>query len=212
MNFNRFQSLILVSAGIAILLDSINSIGFLLFKPLTSFLILFLPILFKAPSEKAYAKPIVIGLLFCLLGDTFLLFESYFVFGLSAFLIGHLFFLFAFVKKQGWHKNLILGLLLVIVAASLCVLIQKKLNELLLPVVLYMTVIVLMSWHGWGLALNSKTKNLKNIGVGVSLFMVSDTLLAINKFYVPIHFSGIFILGAYWGAIYLIAKSTTSLP
>jgi uncharacterized membrane protein YhhN len=202
MNFNRFQSLILVSAGIAILLDSINSIGFLLFKPLTSFLILFLPILFKAPSEKAYAKPIVIGLLFCLLGDTFLLFESYFVFGLSAFLIGHLFFLFAFVKKPGWHKNLILGLLLVIV----------KLNELLLPVVLYMTVIVLMSWQGWGLALNSKTKNLKNIGVGVSLFMVSDTLLAINKFYVPIPFSGIFILGAYWGAIYLIAKSTTSLP
>jgi uncharacterized membrane protein YhhN len=92
------------------------------------------------------------------------------------------------------------------------VLIQKKLNELLLPVVLYMTVIVLMSWQGWGLALNSKTKNLKNIGVGVSLFMVSDTLLAINKFYVPIPFSGIFILGAYWGAIYLIAKSTTSLP
>ena len=212
MNFNRFQSLILVSAGIAILLDSINSIGFLLFKPLTSFLILFLPILFKAPSEKAYAKPIVIGLLFCLLGDTFLLFESYFVFGLSAFLIGHLFFLFAFVKKQGWHKNLILGLLLVIVAASLCVLIQTKLNELLLPVVLYMTVIVLMSWQGWGLALNSKTKNLKNVGVGVSLFMVSDTLLAINKFYVPFPFSGIFILGAYWGAIYLIAKSTTSLP
>ena len=150
-------------------------------------------------------------MVFCLFGDAFLLFNSYFLFGLGSFLIGHLFFLNAFVKRQGWQKRYGIGLFLVILAIGICWLIQDKLNTLLIPVLLYMLVIVLMSWQGWGLALNSKTKNLRSLGLGVSLFMFSDTLIAFDKFYIPFSYSGLLILATYWIAIYIIALSGTRI-
>ena len=210
-NSLHLRLLILISAILAIVLDGIGSVGFFVFKPLTTILILLLPTLYQDSEAKIYVKSIVFGLVFCLFGDAFLLFNSYFLFGLGSFLIGHLFFLYAFVKRQGWQKRYGIGLFLVILAIGLCWLIQDKLNTLLIPVLLYMLVIVLMSWQGWGLALNSKTKNLRSLGLGVSLFMFSDTLIAFDKFYIPFSYSGLLILATYWIAIYIIALSGTRI-
>jgi len=210
-NSLHLRLLILISAILAIVLDGIGSVGFFVFKPLTTILILLLPTLYQDSEAKIYVKSIVFGLVFCLFGDAFLLFNSYFLFGLGSFLIGHLFFLFAFVKRQGWQKRYGIGLFLVILAIGICWLIQDKLNTLLIPVLLYMLVIVLMSWQGWGLALNSKTKNLRSLGLGVSLFMFSDTLIAFDKFYIPFSYSGLLILATYWIAIYIIALSGTRI-
>ncbi|MDA8871298.1 lysoplasmalogenase [Flavobacteriaceae bacterium] len=210
-NSLHLRLLILISAILAIVLDGIGSVGFFVFKPLTTILILLLPTLYQDSEAKIYVKSIVFGLVFCLFGDAFLLFNSYFLFGLGSFLIGHLFFLYAFVKRQGWQKRYGIGLFLVILAIGICWLIQDKLNTLLIPVLLYMLVIVLMSWQGWGLALNSKTKNLRSLGLGVSLFMFSDTLIAFDKFYIPFSYSGLLILATYWIAIYIIALSGTRI-
>ena len=210
-NSLHLRLLILISAILAIVLDGIGSVGFFVFKPLTTILILLLPTLYQDSEAKIYVKSIVFGLVFCLFGDAFLLFNSYFLFGLGSFLIGHLFFLFAFVKRQGWQKRYGIGLFLVILAIGICWLIQDKLNTLLIPVLLYMLVIVLMSWQGWGLALNTKTKNLRSLGLGVSLFMFSDTLIAFDKFYIPFSYSGLLILATYWIAIYIIALSGTRI-
>ena len=210
-NSLHLRLLILISAILAIVLDGIGSVGFFVFKPLTTILILLLPTLYQDSEAKIYVKSIVFGLVFCLFGDAFLLFNSYFLFGLGSFLIGHLFFLYAFVKRQGWQKRYGMGLFLVILAIGICWLIQDKLNTLLIPVLLYMLVIVMMSWQGWGLALNSKTKNLRSLGLGVSLFMFSDTLIAFDKFYIPFSYSGLLILATYWIAIYIIALSGTRI-
>lgn len=210
-NSLHLRLLILISAILAIVLDGIGSVGFFVFKPLTTILILLLPTLYQDSEAKIYVKSIVFGLVFCLFGDAFLLFNSYFLFGLGSFLIGHLFFLYAFVKRQGWQKRYGIGLFLVILAIGICWLIQDKLNTLLIPVLLYMLVIVMMSWQGWGLALNSKTKNLRSLGLGVSLFMFSDTLIAFDKFYIPFSYSGLLILATYWIAIYIIALSGTRI-
>lgn len=210
-NSLHLRLLILISAILAIVLDGIGSVGFFVFKPLTTILILLLPTLYQDSEAKIYVKSIVFGLVFCLFGDAFLLFNSYFLFGLGSFLIGHLFFLYAFVKRQGWQKRYGIGLFLVILAIGICWLIQDKLNTLLIPVLLYMLVIVMMSWQGWGLALNSKSKNLRSLGLGVSLFMFSDTLIAFDKFYIPFSYSGLLILATYWIAIYIIALSGTRI-
>lgn len=210
-NSLHLRLLILISAILAIVLDGIGSVGFFVFKPLTTILILLLPTLYQDSEAKIYVKSIVFGLVFCLFGDAFLLFNSYFLFGLGSFLIGHLFFLYAFVKRQGWQKRYGMGLFLVILAIGICWLIQDKLNTLLIPVLLYMLVIVMMSWQGWGLALNSKSKNLRSLGLGVSLFMFSDTLIAFDKFYIPFSYSGLLILATYWIAIYIIALSGTRI-
>jgi hypothetical protein len=41
------------------------------------------------------------------------------------------------------------------------------------------------------------------------LFLLSDAMIALNKFFVPLPFSGILILMTYWIAISLIAFSAS---
>jgi uncharacterized membrane protein YhhN len=147
--------------------------------------------------------------LFCLFGDVFLLFESYFVFGLGAFLIGHLFFLFAFVSVHGGSWKPKIGIVLFAFASVIFVLIQENLKELYYPVMIYVLVIVLMSWQGWGLALNTEVKKQRQLGLGVTLFLFSDTLIALDKFYFSFSIAGILILISYWFAVFLIAQSAS---
>ena len=142
-------------------------------------------------------------------GDIFLLFESYFIWGLASFLIGHMFFLFAFVQRQGWQWKLQILIILGLVGAIVFLFIYKNLEMLFFPVSVYLLVIIVMSWQGWALALNPNEKNVQPLGWGVSLFLFSDALIAIDKFYYPFSIAGILILVTYWTAVFLIAKSAS---
>jgi len=54
-----------------------------------------------------------------------------------------------------------------------------------------------------------ETKSAKSIWmlIGAIVFMISDTLLAINKFYLPKEVFGVLIMGTYIIAQYLIYRS-----
>lgn len=43
--------------------------------------------------------------------------------------------------------------------------------------------------------------------IGAALFVVSDTVLAINKFYTPVPMGSLFIMSTYLGAQFFIVKS-----
>ena len=161
-------------------------------------------------AAKAYSNLVIIGLLFCLGGDTFLLFPDFFALGLGAFLIGHLWFIAAFVKENGWKFPLKIGIPLAIFGSILYSLIYSDLGKLFLPVAIYMIVIVIMSWQGIALTIKSTKITFNRAGLAVSLFLFSDALIALNKFYTPISFSGVIILTTYWMAIFLLAKSATN--
>src|SRR5690606_41962032 len=71
-----------------------------LFKPLTTVLILLLALLASPPVTPAYQWLIVLGLLFSLAGDVFLMLpRDRFVAGLVSFLIAHLFYIAAFAQQ-----------------------------------------------------------------------------------------------------------------
>ena len=95
INKNHLRILILLFGVVSIAVVNFDTTAFYLLKPLTTIAILAYLIIFNNPSIKKYAKRVGLGLFFCLVGDVFLLFEAYFVFGLASFLIGHMFFLFA---------------------------------------------------------------------------------------------------------------------
>lgn len=203
------QFLILISGLGAITASYLGFSSYYILKPLTTILILSFPIRYRAAGIDAYTKQIGVGLLFCLLGDSFLLFEDYFVLGLGSFLIGHLFFLIAFIQRQGWRWQPKTALVLLVIATALFLLISRNLATLFYPVLLYLIVIALMSWQGWALAFNPKIKNVKFLGIGVSLFLLSDALIAIDKFYTPFLLSSGLILSTYWLAIFLIAQTAS---
>lgn len=118
-----------------------------------------------------------------LVGDVFLLEDSQarFVGGLAAFLVGHLAWVAAFLAAGltapalGW-----VGVGVVAVALLLGRRILPGANReggpaLAVPVAVYMAVIAAMAVTGWA------TGHLA-VGLGASLFVVSDTVLALGRF------------------------------
>ena len=211
MNQTAFKSFIFISALLSIIADffEINLLFYFL-KPLTTSLIVLFLLKHRDTAAKAYSNLVIIGLLFCLGGDTFLLFPDHFAFGLGAFLIGHLWFIAAFVKENGWKFPLKIGIPLAVFGSILYSLIYPDLGKIFLPVAVYMIVIVIMSWQGIALTRKSTEITFNRVGLAVSLFLFSDALIALNKFYAPISFSGVIILSTYWMAIFLLAKSATN--
>lgn len=209
LNHSLFRILIFIIGFTAIVADIFNSYAYFILKPACTSTIIAYSLSYRNITLKKYPLQISIGLFFCLLGDSFLLLETFFIYGLVSFLIAHLIFLFAFIKWQGWQWRPKIILVLLPITAAIFIFISKDLDDLYIPVIIYLIIILLMSWQGWAMTLNPKLKQHRFLGLAVSLFLFSDALIAINKFSYNFSFSGALILSSYWLSIYLIADSAT---
>ncbi|MBP4138649.1 lysoplasmalogenase [Flavobacterium geliluteum] len=173
-------------------------------------------------NEKFPSKKILLtALLFSWMGDIVLIFadkdEIYFIVGLVFFLISHLVYCLLFSKqiKTRATKNKITfgaGILLIILylAGMLAVLIPH-LGPLKIPVTVYASVISVMLLFAFNGFLVWKKPGNQFIFVGAIVFVMSDSILAINKFYAPIERSSFFIMLTYLVAQYLIVVGILNL-
>lgn len=176
----------------------------LLFKIIPMFLIILYAYKQEYVLSINYQRIIIIGLFICMLGDSFIIFS--FIFGLAAFLIGHLFYIGAFIKQ--WKFSLVrfssLALLLVfgtffgneIVSA----LVNDGATGLVIPVIIYILVISTMGWTA------IMTGN-KFAILGSLFFIISDSILSWDRFVSPIPFASELIMLTYYCAQFLIAHS-----
>ena len=201
--------LIVFSAVMAIYSEYVgHRMLYLVLKPLTTILVISILLFSSKTKNERFRNIISTALFFCLLGDIFLVFEGYFVFGLGSFLIAHLLFAFGFIKLEGFHFNWAsLGVILAI-GVSLFFWLRPDLGKFLIPVSLYILVILFMAWQGIGLFLKDKQRAYALIALAVILFMFSDSMIAVNKFKFPFTLSGPLILSTYWLSIALIANAT----
>ena len=207
-----FALIIGISAALAIIAAQMGQMWTLtVFKSLTTILIIAYFWRLAGRLTYRFGVWILLGLLFCLLGDALLLDEQRFVFGLGAFLIGHLLFLVAFVRVKGWHWHLPSLAGLVIVSGGYWWRLQPNLAELSMPVALYSSVIAIMCWQAIGLASAIKGRDITLIAIGAALFIFSDATIAWNKFVHPFEWSPLVILSTYWIAIFLIADGAAAL-
>jgi len=203
MPLRGFKYIIALTAITAIYSNYFGlTIIYFILKLLTTSLIILMPLLYASVKNSLFAKSIIIGLIFCLIGDFSLLFEHYFTIGLISFLVGHIFFIRSFTVVNGWHWPLKIGIPLTFIAGILLCLIYSNLNSFFTPILIYIIVIVIMSWQGIFLQLSSSNEVFKSVGYAVSLFMFSDGILALNKFYIHFSSAGILILSTYWLAIF----------
>lgn len=114
------------------------------------------------------------GLIFSFLGDVFLLFDWGFLPGLGSFMLAHVWYIVSFSKLRIAKMLGSLPFILVYLAA-LFYFLYPHLNEMKLPVFVYGTVISTMLYF------SLCTKNILLIS-GAFLFVISDTLLAVNLF------------------------------
>ncbi|MBN1801734.1 MAG: lysoplasmalogenase [Candidatus Lokiarchaeota archaeon] len=137
---------------------------------------------------------IVFALIFGALGDTFLLSqenEKYFLIGMVAFLLGHVFYIISFSLYLGGDilRFPVYGFLLVIPVIVLVIIafpkFKKGLGSMKIPVFVYMGVIILM--HVFALLRLSKLPGLYCpcfffVYLGSFLFILSDSIIAIDQF------------------------------
>lgn len=152
------------------------------------------------------------GLWFSLFGDVSLLFNGstiYFSLGLAFFLTAHIFYSLGFLERNKKNFSSFLLLTLCFFGTYGIVLYLKLLpflGSLSIPVFVYILAILTMGV----LAINRfkmvTSKSFSYVAIGAILFMISDSLLAINKFITPIHYSHLLVMGTYGIAQFCIVK------
>lgn len=209
MKKNLLLILIVISVLFTILSSYINNeIMHYVFKPTSTILVILIPILYAKNGLKPYRSIILMGLVFCLFGDVFLMFDAYFVYGLASFLVGHMFFIYAFSTINGLSFNIKTLSPLVLIAAVVLYNLKDHVGHLLIPVILYIICIVLMAWQAINLYLWKKEYAFLLITIGACLFLVSDSVLAFRTFVSDFTSAQFLVSTTYWSAITLIALST----
>lgn len=174
-------------------------------KPLIMISIMIFYFLKSKNQRNFQDKLMLIAFFFSMLGDTFLMFngEKYFMFGLGSFLVTHLLYIFVFSRNR-LKMNLLARIFLIAFSLIMLFVLKNNVNKpLLIPIIVYMITITIMAINT--AERNTNPKSYRMVLIGAILFVLSDSLIAINEFVKPIPFSTLLIMGTYVFAQYLIA-------
>jgi alkylglycerol monooxygenase len=146
------------------------------------------------------------GLAFSLVGDTFLMFPGFFIPGLVSFLIAHLFYIAVFKQGLAWFPSRPALFMTLALGAAMYAFLYDGLDPVLkIAVAAYVVVIALMAAQAMGRATVLRDKAAVAVAVGAGFFMLSDSLLATNKFAFPLPMAQFWVLATYYVAQLLIA-------
>lgn len=168
------------------------------FKIIPILLLLYLAL---SRTDSTTRALLVCGLVFSAVGDVLLALDGLFVEGLLAFLLAQLVYAVLFLTQFRWQPQRLPWAILIVVFAGLCTLyILPSAGDMALPVVAYMLAISLMA-----IAAGFRDDpQFLWVASGALIFMVSDALIAINRFVAPFEYSGIAVMSTYYSAQILI--------
>ncbi|WP_395056127.1 lysoplasmalogenase family protein [Polaromonas sp.] len=212
----RLSVLQVVLIEAAVLATATAALGWVeahrLFKPLALLLAIFL-VAARARGERAYGRfdiRLLAALVFSLAGDCLLMFPGFFIPGLVAFLVAHLFYIALFKQGMPWFASRrALGLTLATGAVMYAFLFNGLNPVLRIAVAAYVVVIALMAAQAIGRATVLRDKAAIGVAVGAGFFMLSDALLATNRFAVPLPMAQLWVLSTYYLAQILIVFNAT---
>jgi uncharacterized membrane protein YhhN len=179
------------------------------FKPLTTTLLVVLAATARPNAGGPYTAAIVAGLVFSLAGDVCLMLPSErFKAGLASFLAAHACYIVAFASDSPLARP---GFpVLVWAAAGFLVfrLVWPGVPGALRPAVLaYVVVLLFMASQATSRAFAIRSLPAVLAAAGAALFVVSDGLLAIDRFGRPFRAARALVHGTYFAAQWLIAVS-----
>ena len=179
-----------------------------IFKPLTMILIIIIALLAKNPPSKKYKIAIIAGLIFSMFGDIFLMLPAdLFLAGLVSFLVAQLIYTYAFRSGRAFRFRFIAILPFLIYGVLVFWNLSPGLVGLEIPVAIYIVVILIMAWQAWDQWDDTRARWALFALFGAVLFVISDTILAVNKFGEPFLAARAMTLTTYFSAQWLISKS-----
>lgn len=153
----------------------------------------------------------LLALVFSVIGDMFLMFTdvspNYFTSGLVAFLLAHVMYILVFLKKRNITvKPYSVILFFAIYGGILFYVLKDGLGDMLIPVILYMLVILTMAVTAFWRKGNVGKKSFYLVFIGALFFIFSDSLIALDKFLMPIPLARTGIILSYAFAQLLIVS------
>jgi uncharacterized membrane protein YhhN len=150
----------------------------------------------------------VFALVFSWFGDVALMFvsdqEVYFLVGLGAFAVAQLLYVFSFkqacigeASKASVFQHLLKIFPFAVFVVGLLWMLWPELGEFRLPVVGYAVLIASMAISAVYRGGRTNTESFNQVVMGAILFVLSDTLLAIDKFYAPMENARIWVMSTY---------------
>jgi uncharacterized membrane protein YhhN len=205
--------LFFISAVLEITAQILNSPGLhWVAKPL----LLILLTAYYQQSTPSINRVFFLALIFCWLGDVLLMFEQYnefyFMTGLGSFLMAHMFLIFSYRQLSSVQdafegtQRVRLSFPIILAGSGLTVILYSRLGDLRIPVLVYALVLTLMVVQAIFRLGRTNANSFWLVFFGAVFFMLSDSLLAINKFYQPISLAGLWVMITYIAAIYLIVS------
>lgn len=145
---------------------------------------------------------ILAALVFSAIGDVILAIDGrqFFIYGLSSFALTHLIYTWLFLKESViLRKHTFLVIPFILFGIIMLSVLVPVLNRMLLPVIIYLTIIVSM---GISAVISKRSNN--ELVLGAFLFMISDSVIAINMFIAKVPSSSYWIMLTYFPAQFLI--------
>ena len=156
------------------------------------------------------------ALVFSLMGDLILLgkTELFFMLGLGAFLVAQLTYSRIFWRQRGTFLSRKPAYILLFLgyAIGLLYLLIPRLGNMLAPVLVYALAISLMGITALNRNGFAVPKGFRWVLAGAILFIVSDTLIALNKFLIPLSWADIGIMSTYAAAQYFLVRGYLAGP
>jgi uncharacterized membrane protein YhhN len=168
-------------------------------------------------QKKQFTVPVLIAFFFSWVGDNFLMFsgknELFFFAGVGGLFVAQLSYIYTFatfseVNIRGpIQKNLLLIIPFLVYVAVIYLLLFPGLEGLMKPIIL----VYALSLMGMSLmSLNRKGRvgqtSFRLVFIGSLLFLISDSMIALNKFYYEFTMAGFWIMITYIAAQYLIMR------
>lgn len=189
-------------------------------KPLATLLIFRVVWHVAQPVSAVYRRRMLFAIAFCLIGDVLLMLpKDLFVPGLLSFLLAHGWFIATFssdvrfaVHYGPWLACLAFG------AGMAALLWPGVASPMRVPILLYVGVLATMAGQALGRASwlrargDARAASARCAGAGALLFMLSDSLLAWDRFRAALPWAALYILATYYAALWLMARSVGRGP
>ncbi|WP_338408742.1 lysoplasmalogenase [uncultured Flavobacterium sp.] len=143
--------------------------------------------------------------------------KIYFTFGLIAFLFSHVIYIVLFnkqlkIKEFKFNSIFIAGIVAILIYLFILInLLLPGLDTLKIPVILYAIVISSMLLFAFKGSLQWQNPANMYVLLGAFIFVCSDSILAINKFYTELPYASFWIMSTYLVAQFLIVTGILRL-
>ena len=177
-------------------------------KPLTMLLIVVMGLSLLPVNIGWYHLALLIGLLFSIGGDVALMWPSdKFLLGLVSFLTGHVFYISGLLSGIEFSLSWYVWTPLLFFGSIMFLGLRSGLGKMQVPVLVYILVILMMSGLAWERHFQLALPQTLFAACGAGLFLLSDTLLAWNRFRVKFKSAQVLILSTYYAAQCALAMS-----